>query len=224
MSSSTVFRGLLSRAFQAQELDEHTTAEHPLAPDQLSDDSVMRSIQAGDQQALGVLFDRYSRIVLSVALRILHDASEAQELVQDVFLYIFKKGSGFDPNRSSVRSWLVQVTYSRAFDRRDYLMVRRFYDHCQIDDIVDVVASDFSVETHRQLSETRELLREAFTALNERQRETLRMFFFEGYSLREISARLDETLGNTRNHYYRGLERLRELMTVSLAPAKLRKE
>ncbi len=213
MSSSTVFRGLVSRAVPADELERQPAPEQLLPP--VSDDALMRSVQSGDQQALGMLFDRYSRLVLSVGLRILRDTSEAQDLLQDVFLYIFKKAASFDPARGSTRSWLVQVAYSRAFDRRDYLVVRRFYDYCHIDEVIDSVASGFCPEALGLASEMTELLQQALAALNERQRETLRLFFFEGYSLKEISARLDESLGNTRNHYYRGLESLRQIMRLS---------
>lgn len=223
MSSSTALRNLLS-VNPAEKLQDQLPKSYPSQPHQLTDDSVMRGIQSGDRQSLGVLFDRYSRLILSIGSRILRDTSEAQELVQDVFLYVFNKGQSFDPSRSSVRSWLVQIAYSRAFDRRDYLVVRQFYSYCHIDEVIDSIASDFSLENHGQLAEFRDLLQQAFTGLSERQRETLELFFFDGYSLREISAQLDETLGNTRNHYYRGLEKLRELMTLYLAPIKTGKE
>jgi RNA polymerase sigma-70 factor, ECF subfamily len=218
--SSTVFRGLLARSGPTDEAADQRAAEHSPQSQQLSDELVMSRIQAGDQPALGLLFDRYSRLVLSVALRILHDTSEAQELVQDVFLYVFNKAIAFDAGRGSLRSWLLQIAYSRAFDRRDYLTVRRFYDYCQIDEIIDSVPSQFCLENQGEISELREVLRTAFAALEERQQTTLNLFFFEGYSLKEISVRLDETLGNTRHHYYRGLEKLRELIGAALAPVK----
>jgi RNA polymerase sigma-70 factor (ECF subfamily) len=222
--SSTVFRGLLARTGPTDEAADQRAAEHSPQPPQLSDELLMSRIQTGDQQALGLLFDRYSRLVLSVALRILHDRSEAQELVQDVFLYMFNKADAFDAGRGSLRSWLLQIAYSRAFDRRDYLTVRRFYDYCQIDEIIDSVPSHFCLENQGEISELGEMLQTAFAALEERQQTTLNLFFFEGYSLKEISVRLDETLGNTRHHYYRGLEKLRELIGTALAPCKGREE
>jgi RNA polymerase sigma-70 factor (ECF subfamily) len=177
----------------------------------------MHGIQAGDKQALALLYDRHSRLVLSVGLRILRDSSEAQELVQDVFLYVFQKSGDFDPSKGSLRSWLVQIAYSRAFNKREYLTLRRFYDYCHIDEALDSAPSDFSPEQLGQITELRELLQSAFVELTAGQRTTLEMFFWEGYSLREISSHLKETLGNTRNHYYRGLEKLREMVKLSLA-------
>ncbi len=224
MSSSTVFRGFVSRIAAEEKPAQPGAGEHPRPSAELSDECLMESIQSGNMQALGLLFDRYSRLVLSVGLRILRDAGEAQELVQDVFLYLFKKSRSFDGSKGSLRSWLSQIAYSRAFNRREYLVLRRFYDCCQVDEVIDCVSSDFSLQAQGEISELREILQEALAGLTERQRATLQLFFFEGYSLREISARLDETLGNTRNHYYRGLERLREVLTLSLAPLKRREE
>lgn len=182
------------------------------------DEAVMQRVQKGDAQSVGILYDRYARLVLSVGLRILKDTSEAQELLQDVFLYIFQKSQDFNEAKGSFRSWVVQIAYSRAFNRREYLSLRRFYDYCCIDDVLEGVASDFSAERLGLANEVKDIFRRAFQHLTEPQRATLEMFFWEGYSLREISTRLNETLGNTRNHYYRGLEKLREVLRETMTP------
>jgi len=190
------------------------------ASPETADEIIMARIQTGDKQALGTLYDRHARLVLSVGLRILRDASEAQELVQDVFLYVFQKSQDFNPAKSKLRSWLVQIAYSRAFNKREYLLLRRFYDYCEIEEVIDAVPSRFSAEKNGETVELRELLQTAFVALTEAQRTTLEMYFWEGYSLREISDRLKETHGNTRNHYYRGLAKLREVLSASLSPSR----
>ena len=209
MSSSTAIRRLLP--VDVSRADERSNAQ--LSSELLSDEAVMQCVQSGDKEALGILFDRYSRLVFSVAARILRDASEAEELVQDVFLYLYRKSANFDPSKSPLRSWLVQVTYCRALDRLDYLNVHRFYDCANIDEVVESVKSAVSLESLAQLAELRGILEGAFAALTQKQQQTLGLFFFEGYTLREISTRLDENLGNTRNHYYRGLEKLREALS-----------
>jgi len=190
------------------------------AAPELTDEVIMGCIQSGDKQALGELYDRHARLILSVGLRILRDSSEAQELVQDVFLYVYQKSQDFDPAKAKLRSWLIQIAYSRAFNKREYLSLRRFYDYCEIEEVIDTVPSRFSAEKNGETLELRGLLQAAFAVLTELQRTTLEMYFWEGYSLREISARLKETHGNTRNHYYRGLERLREIVNASLAPSR----
>lgn len=88
--------------------------------------------------------------MFGAAARILRDASEAQELVQDIFLNLFSnKEHGFNSSRSSLRSWLIQVVYYRAFDRRDYLKSRRFYDSCEIGEVVDSVPAKYCLESRR---------------------------------------------------------------------------
>jgi len=221
VSSSTVLRGLISTvASVARKAEKRADEESMHAAPELTDEIIMGFIQSGDKQALSALYDRHARLVLSVGLRILRDTSEAQELVQDVFLYVYQKSQDFDPAKSKLRSWLIQIAYSRAFNKREYLSLRRFYDYCEIEEVIDTVPSRVSAEKDRETLELRGLLQTAFAALTELQRATLEMYFWEGYSLREISARLKESHGNTRNHYYRGLEKLRETLDASLAPSR----
>jgi len=100
-----------------------------------SEDGVMIArVQAGDEAALGILLDRYAPLVISLGSRILRDHGEAQELVQDVFLHVYRKCHLFDPKKGSFRSWLIQVASHRAFDRREYLNLHRFYDDRNLDD------------------------------------------------------------------------------------------
>lgn len=218
MSSWTVLRGLLSSVASVEQIPDQRPAAAMLECSLVADEDelVMEQVQCGAPQALAVLYDRYARLVLSIGLRILRDTSEAQELLQDVFLYVFQKSQDFDSGKGAFRSWLVQIAYSRAFNKREYLTLRRFYDYCQIDETLDSAPSDFSPERLGHIAELKAILQSAAAELTEAQRTTLEMFFWEGYSLREISARLKETLGNTRNHYYRGLEKLREVLKTSL--------
>lgn len=197
-------------------IDRKTDLSHgDPAPSRLDDETLMIQVQSGDREALGVLFDRYSRLMFGVAARILRDVSEAQELVQDIFVNLFSnKEQAFNSARSSFRSWLIQVVYYRAFDRRDYLNARRFYDSCEIGEVVDSVPARYCLESQAQTTEIRRLLEEALSELNHRQKRTLELFFFEGHSLAEISAQLDEPLGNVRHHYYRGLDKLRQVFKM----------
>lgn len=198
--------------------EDGTLERGPEAAALAAEDLVMiERVRAGDRQALGLIYDRYAKLVMGVALRILHDSSEAQEIVQEVFLYVFRKNQDFDAAKSPFRTWLLQIAYSRSFNKREYLARRRFYDYRHIDEVIESIPSHGSPENNGHASELRGFLREAMGSLNEPQRRTLEMFFWEGYSLREISANLKESLGNTRNHYYRGLEKLRETVKLSAA-------
>jgi RNA polymerase sigma-70 factor, ECF subfamily len=186
----------------------------------LDDQSVMGLVQSGDREALSLLFDRYSRLVLNVATRILRDPTEAQDLVQEVFLYIHRRSSVFDPSKGTVASWMIQVTYSRAFNRRESLSVRAQADCARIEELADSAGAEMRLEKLTDELSARKLVHEALAELTERQRETLRMYFFEGYSLREISANQRESLTNTRHHYYRGIERLKGVLKASLGRDK----
>jgi RNA polymerase sigma-70 factor, ECF subfamily len=99
---------------------------------EISDGSLLLRTKSGDEEALGLLFRRYARLVRSVGQRILRDDNEAEDLAQDVFLYIQRKCSIFDSSKSSARSWIVQMAYNRAIERRRYLTARQFHTHDDI--------------------------------------------------------------------------------------------
>jgi RNA polymerase sigma-70 factor (ECF subfamily) len=179
-----------------------------------SDEILLTRTAGGDQEALGQLFNRYARLVHSVAVRILRDIAEAEDLTQDLFLFIQRKCFIFDSSRSSARSWIVQMTYHRAIERRRYLTTRHFYARKEIPRDAErkvgipATESDYSVE----VVFGRNGLEKVLEALSEDQRETLRLHFFEGYTLTEISTMLTQPLGNVRHHYYRALDKLRAQM------------
>ena len=93
----------------------------------------------GSREALAILFRRYARLVRTVAMRILRDDSEADDLLQDVFLFVHRNCSIFDSSRAAVRSWIVQMTYHRAIDRRRYLDSRHFYTRLDLDGVADLL-------------------------------------------------------------------------------------
>jgi RNA polymerase sigma factor (sigma-70 family) len=97
------------------------------SPDSTSDEALMLCLQVGKQEALSSLFNRYSRLVRSISARILRDSAEAEDLVQDLFLFIQRKCGVFDSSKSSARSWIIQMAYHRAFERRRYLATRQLY-------------------------------------------------------------------------------------------------
>jgi RNA polymerase sigma-70 factor (ECF subfamily) len=186
------------------------TGERPAAcviqTPNLSDDLLLNRVAQGDKDALSDLFRRHARVVFSVACRILRDESEAEDLVQELFLFFFQKAGLFDAGKSSGASWIIQMTYQRAIDRRRYLDVRHHYSVQEFDE-------ERSVATKGQISidqiAGRALLDRFRREISIEQRQTLELHLFEGYSFREIAAKTGQTFGNIRNHYYRGLERLR---------------
>jgi RNA polymerase sigma-70 factor (ECF subfamily) len=178
---------------------------------------LLARISEGDREALGCLFESYARVVRGIAARILRDSAEAEDLVQDLFLFIQRKCGIFDSSKSTARSWLVQMAYHRSIQRRRYLNARQFYSQAGIgNDANQVVGiptgeSDYSAEAVFG----RNGLSKVLKSLTEDQREILRLHFFEGYTLAEIAEKVAQPLGNVRHHYYRGLDKLRKHMLAN---------
>ena len=174
----------------------------------------MACICQDDREALASLFRRYARVVRGVAYRVLRDASEADDLLQDIFLLIHRLCRTFDSSKGPVRFWILQMTYRRAISRRRYLTSRHFYARLDFDDAAEDGRNSepntgrYDGSVDRLIGQ--EALRQTFDDLSENQRQTLRLYFFEGYTLNEIAAKLGQTAGNVSHHYYRALEKLRK--------------
>jgi RNA polymerase sigma-70 factor, ECF subfamily len=189
---------------------------------EISDELLMEQICEGDKDALGALFRRYARSVRNAAYRILRNEAEADDLVQEVFLFIFRKAASFDSSHWAARSWIIHVTYHRAFDRRRYLNSRHFYTSQELDDSAFRQA-DLREELpfHERSVEGilgKPLMARFTSRLTPEQQETIRLYFFEGYALKEIAQLTGRPLVNVRSHYYRGLDRMRKFVL----PEKMR--
>ena len=179
---------------------------------QLSDEEVMHAVQQGNGDAFAVLFDRFHRLVLVTALKIVRDVSEAEEVTQNVFFEIYRIAEKFDSAKGSLKVWLLQYAYHRSMNRRNYLVLRQFYNRPELDEVLDW---EEGTQGPPQLfsQEIARVVKEALGTLNQVQKRTIEMVFFEGLTLRDVSEKTKESLCNVRNHYYRGLERLRTCLT-----------
>jgi RNA polymerase sigma-70 factor (ECF subfamily) len=188
--------------------------DRPQASAEIPDEFLLARISIGDGEALATLFRRYARLVWTVAEKILRDPGEAEDVMQELFLCIQRKAKVFDSAKGPARTLIVHMTYQRAISRRRYLASRQFYGRSSLEGNVSQIPAprvehyDDSVEAHMGKAGLRAVLAD----LSEDQRETLRLCFFEGYTLAEISGRLGQPLGKVRHHYYRGLEKLRKHM------------
>ena len=174
----------------------------------------MAWIQAKDSRGLDLLYTRYSRLVFGIALRIVNDKSEAEEVVQETFFSLYQKALLFDRAKGSAKAWVVQIAFSRARDHRAHLLRRGYYSGTDIESLDDTLQGEDDVEREVGLRIDCSHLLSAFEDLTEMQRKTLELFYFQGLELREISQRLNEPFGNVRHHFYRGLERLRKSPAV----------
>jgi len=174
------------------------------------DEELMARLQAKDSTALGLLFDKYARLVLGIAIRVLHDYGEAEDVVQEVFFHLFQKAALFDPLKGSAKGWIVYVAFHRALDKRAHLGRRGFYLGTVIESLDDTLLGETDLDREIGAKLNRAQLEKAFEELPEPQRKTLELFYFEGLELREISEKLNQPLANVRHHYYRGLAKLRK--------------
>jgi RNA polymerase sigma-70 factor (ECF subfamily) len=179
-------------------------------PDSLDDHDLMVRLEKREPKALEILFDRYSRLVRGIAIRTLKDYGEAEDALQDTFLYVYRRAALFDPRKGSFKAWIIQVAFHRALDRKSRLSRGGYYPGTEIYAVDDTLpgTTDLDREIGSRLDRVK--LKRAFAEIPEAQRHTLEMFYFEGLELREIAEKRNETLGNVRHHYYRGLEQLRK--------------
>ena len=195
-------------------VNDNTTSEAKAAapvPDiEVCDEALMAQICEGGREALAVLFRRYAGLVRGVAYRVLRDVSEGDDLLQDVFVLIHRLCKTFDGSRSPAKFWILQMAYRRAISRRRYLTFRHFYTRLDLDDtaseLVDPRTGAGQIEDSIDGTDG---LQKVFEDLSENQRQTLHLFFIECYTFDEIAAKLGQSRGNVKHHYFRGLDRLR---------------
>ena len=173
-----------------------------------SDIELVERLRAGDGDALEALFGRYRRLVRRVALDILRDRGEAEDVTQDVFFEVYHKAHLYDASRGSVRVWLLQYAYHRTLRRKAALRLRAAYGGEPLDEAE--TRADRVDEDRRQLTrdECRWVIRAGLARLPDRQRTTLELACFEELSLRDVAERLGVSVGCTRHYYYRGLAQL----------------
>ena len=178
-----------------------------------SDEVLILRVRDGDETALAMLFRRYARAVRKIACKVLRDPFEADDLAQEIFLLVYRKCGGFDSSKGSVSIWILQMAYRRAISRRRYLTCRHFYSSVEIENAEqtlpdrDMVAGfEDAIDRAWGKSEVQTLL----ASLSDNQCRTLRLYFFEGYTLEEIATELGQSKDNVRHHYFRGLDKLRK--------------
>jgi RNA polymerase sigma-70 factor, ECF subfamily len=173
---------------------------------------LLQQIAQGDERALADLYDRLSGTLYSLALQILRDRTEAEDVVHDSFLHLWDKAATFDASRGSITAWAITVTRNRAIDRlrrrrrRSEILARADpadfgYDESARGEVDVVVAL-----------EDAQVVRQAFAALPEDQRAALQLAYFGGLSQVEIAARISAPLGTVKARIRRGLLRLKELL------------
>jgi RNA polymerase sigma-70 factor (ECF subfamily) len=176
------------------------------------DRDLMLRVEARESDALGELYDRHSGRLLGLAQRILGGSGEAEEVVQEVFLFAWRMASSFDPTRGSVLTWLLIATRSRAIDR---LRARRPASRPEtrsLEELGEGPPGADDVEARSAGRQWESLCRAAIGRLPQDQRRALELAYFEGLTQQEIAARTATPLGTVKTRVRLGLMKLREHM------------
>ncbi len=181
----------------------------------LSDEELLRRVAAGDQEALLALYDRYGRLVYSLAYRMLQDHQLAEEITQDVFTRVWQAASTFDPRRSAFTTWLTSITRNRAIDvlRRRRARGLTGPGEAELNTAIARADERLSPEFHLEAL----AVREALAKLPEAQRQVLELAYFQGMTQREIAEHLNIPLGTVKTRMRLGMLKLRELLEPSPA-------
>jgi RNA polymerase sigma-70 factor, ECF subfamily len=179
----------------------------PAHPDPVSDERLMRRLRDGDVDAFATLYERYYRLIVSVARRYVHDAAAAEDIAQDCFLSLWKHRRGYRSELGSPRTWLMAVTHNRAIDA-----TRRAKTRPQIAGDLDdarslAAADDVAADVERRESSRR--TRAAIDALPRPQREVLSLSAYGGLSHSEIARLTGSPLGTVKGRSRLGMAKLR---------------
>lgn len=182
-----------------------SSAPSPKDQPQTTDAALVARIRSGDEDALAALHDRYGQVVYSVALRVLGDTTQAEDILQEIFLQLWRNPQSFDSNRGSLGAWLAVIARHRAIDH-----LRRRRPQSEIGDVVVAVDSKLEQTTDRNMAVAK--VRAAVEHLPGEQRKALDMAFFQGLTHSEIAAQTGEPLGTIKTRIRAGLLALRKVL------------
>ena len=186
-------------------------------PSQPADEALLRAVARGDESALADIYDRYRLILFGLILRILSDRAEAEDVLQEVFLQVWRRAGDFNEARGRGFTWLVTIARSRALDRLR-ASASRGRVAAEAAQLPREEISDAAKDALR--SEQGEAVRQALSELSNEQQRTLFMAYFEGLTQSEIAARLGDPLGTVKTRMRLGMIRLRELLRDKVDNAK----
>ena len=177
------------------------------------DVTLMSGAAAGDRDCLAALYDRYAPALLAIGRRILGDRREAEDLLHDVFIEVWRQAADYDEARGSVRAWLIMRMRSRALDRRKSAAVARRADLPAPEAIADALGDAHGGEDPA-LGPDRQAVRRALAELPAEQRQVLELGYFEGLSSSEIAERVRAPIGTVKSRVAAALSKLRAAVEV----------
>jgi RNA polymerase sigma-70 factor (ECF subfamily) len=181
------------------------------APSQhVPDSALVERMIAGDESALSALYDRYSGMLFAMLVRILRDPQAAEEILQDLFLQLWRGAARFDAGRGSLPAWLMVIGRNRALSRL------RTREHREIPEDIEAfpanaVASSVNLEDDAERSLLMEKLRTAMATLPAEQREAVELAYFEGMTQTEIAAHTGSPLGTVKSRVRTAMQSLKQV-------------
>lgn len=177
------------------------------------DPKLLARVVKGDQQAFSQLYDQSSTLLYTMALRILGHREEAAELLQEVYLEVWRKVARYDVGRGTPVAWLITLTRSRAIDRLRSRGARaqagESLDGSSADQLADKSPGPFEAQADQEL---RHLVGSALSSLPPAQQQAIELAYYEGLTHMEIAARLNQPLGTVKTRIKLGMSKLREML------------
>jgi RNA polymerase sigma-70 factor (ECF subfamily) len=192
------------------ETNRHAMSSGHVHLDSADDLLLIHSLQDGCEKCFDVLFARYWKLVFTIAWKILRERSDAEDIVQEVFLTIYLQRDRYESSRGSVKTWISQFAHFKALMKRRYIQSRELVN---LDEFSEFELGLLRFSASQGVLERAAFVEECLSVLNPRQRRTVELVHFDGYTLLETAAVLKQSLANTRNIYYRGMKALRLQLT-----------
>jgi RNA polymerase sigma-70 factor, ECF subfamily len=178
--------------------------------------ALIKSLAGGDQSAMTTLYDSTSRLIYGLVLRILNEASTAEEVLLDVYMQVWRQASHYDATRGAPLAWLTTIARSRAIDRLRSGSHERHFKQ-PLESAAMTTATGASAEDFTVASEMQKLVREALDTLPAEQREVIELAYYGGLSHSEIAVKLGQPLGTIKTRTRLGMMKLREALKSTYA-------
>jgi RNA polymerase sigma-70 factor (ECF subfamily) len=179
----------------------------------LDDETLIKLIVRSHADALSELYERYSRLIFSLALNLVGDHATAEEIMLDVFLRVWEKAGTYRPGQAKVSTWLTSITRYRAIDvlrRRGARPEQRSVSWAEVSS--DAVVSPDGLEDTAELAMQRQRVRAAIAELPPDQKQALTLAYFKGYTHRQIAETLDQPLGTVKTRIRLAMQKLRQML------------
>jgi|GEM_PF-1226643 len=182
----------------------------PTALKELGDGDLVRLLMRGHGEAMNVVCDRYYAIMMRVAIRVLRNRTEAEDVVQVAFTDFYRQVKLFDEGRGNLRGWLLQYVYGRSINRLRSMKVRHHFDHVELS---DVPPSELAAPGERVFDlngpEVKRLVQQILGTLNEKKRRIVELVVLNGMTIPEVAALMREPRTRVQHQYYRAIAKLR---------------